>query len=115
MTDDKCSLLVVDDEPYILATLASLLSDDYEVLTRDAALLNEEDVRFDLVVLDEAQRIKNKDSKTAQAARSLRRERERDERSVLEVLVAAVALGMDQELDGRVRNLFLRQRAGQRV
>jgi diguanylate cyclase (GGDEF)-like protein len=30
-------LLVVDDEPYILATLSSLLSDTYEVLTADSA------------------------------------------------------------------------------
>lgn len=32
----KCSLLVVDDEPYILATLASLLNPDFEVLTADS-------------------------------------------------------------------------------
>ncbi len=37
MTNEKCSLLVVDDEPYILATLSSLLSDSYEVLTADTA------------------------------------------------------------------------------
>src|SRR5262245_12457500 len=33
----KCSLLVVDDEPYILPTLAALLADDFEVLTADSA------------------------------------------------------------------------------
>src|SRR5207253_3357249 len=48
---------------------------NYELLTRDAALVAEEDVRFDVVVLDEAQRIKNRDSKTAQVVRALRRER----------------------------------------
>jgi diguanylate cyclase (GGDEF)-like protein len=33
----KCSLLVVDDEPYILPTLAALLASDFEVLTADSA------------------------------------------------------------------------------
>lgn len=33
--DAKCSLLVVDDEPYILSTLAGLLSTEFEVLTAD--------------------------------------------------------------------------------
>jgi diguanylate cyclase (GGDEF)-like protein len=31
----KCSLLVVDDEPYILSTLSALLSTEFEVLTAD--------------------------------------------------------------------------------
>ena len=48
---------------------------NYEVLTRDALILDEEGVAFDVVVLDEAQRIKNKDSKTAQVVRSIRRSR----------------------------------------
>ncbi|HXG09686.1 MAG TPA: DEAD/DEAH box helicase [Gemmataceae bacterium] len=48
---------------------------NYELLTRDAALLADERVRFDVVVLDEAQRIKNRESKTAQVVRSIRRER----------------------------------------
>lgn len=49
---------------------------NYEVLTRDAQLVeNDETIRFDLMVLDEAQRVKNRDSKTAQAARAVRRER----------------------------------------
>lgn len=48
---------------------------NYEVLTRDADLLEAENVTFDLVVLDEAQRIKNRESKTAQAARDLGRKR----------------------------------------
>jgi diguanylate cyclase (GGDEF)-like protein len=33
----KCSLLVVDDEPYILPTLAALLANEFEVLTAPAA------------------------------------------------------------------------------
>jgi SNF2 family DNA or RNA helicase len=48
---------------------------NYELLTRDAALVAEESVRFDVVVLDEAQRIKNREAKTAQVVRSLNRER----------------------------------------
>ena len=39
---------------------------NYETLTRDADLATDPRVHFDVVVLDEAQRIKNKDSKTAQ-------------------------------------------------
>lgn len=34
----KCSLLVVDDEPYILSTLAALLTPEFEVLTADSAV-----------------------------------------------------------------------------
>ncbi len=37
MSGPKCSLLVVDDEPYILPTLAALLAGDFEVLTADSA------------------------------------------------------------------------------
>ena len=36
MSKYKCSLLVVDDEPYILSTLAALLSSEFEVLTADS-------------------------------------------------------------------------------
>ena len=36
VTWNKCSLLVLDDEPYIVATLAPLLSEHYEVLTADS-------------------------------------------------------------------------------
>jgi diguanylate cyclase (GGDEF)-like protein len=32
----KCSLLVVDDEPYILSTLSALLCNEFEILTADA-------------------------------------------------------------------------------
>ena len=37
MTHPKCSLLVVDDEPYILPTLEALLSNEFTVLTADSA------------------------------------------------------------------------------
>lgn len=48
---------------------------NYEVLTRDADLLEQENAFFDVVVLDEAQRIKNRESKTSQAVRGLHRSR----------------------------------------
>jgi SNF2 family DNA or RNA helicase len=48
---------------------------NYETLTRDVELATNERVKFDLVVLDEAQRIKNKESKTSQAVRALNRSR----------------------------------------
>ena len=34
--DQKCSLLVVDDEPYILMTLSALLSREFDLVTRNA-------------------------------------------------------------------------------
>lgn len=37
MGTDKCSLLVVDDEPYILPTLAALLANDFQIFTADSA------------------------------------------------------------------------------
>jgi diguanylate cyclase (GGDEF)-like protein len=37
VSQPKCSLLVVDDEPYILPTLSALLAQDFEVLTADSA------------------------------------------------------------------------------
>ncbi len=48
---------------------------NYELLTRDAALVADERVQFDVVVLDEAQRIKNHGSKTAEVVHSLNRRR----------------------------------------
>src|SRR5262249_2072057 len=48
---------------------------NYELLTRDAAEATDPEVSFDLVVLDEAQRIKSKDTKTAQVVRALNRDR----------------------------------------
>lgn len=37
MNAHKCSLLIVDDEPYILPTLTALLSADFEIQTADCA------------------------------------------------------------------------------
>jgi SNF2 family DNA or RNA helicase len=48
---------------------------NYELLTRDEAWAADEGVHFDVVVLDEAQRIKNRESKTAQVVRRLHRAR----------------------------------------
>ena len=48
---------------------------NYELLVRDLACLQDAAPRFDLVVLDEAQRIKNHHSATSAAVRSLRRRR----------------------------------------
>lgn len=48
---------------------------NYETLTRDADLATDPRTQFDLVILDEAQRIKNRESKTAQVIRSLNRSR----------------------------------------
>ncbi len=48
---------------------------NYEVLCRDQSLIAEENLHFDLVVLDEAQRIKNSSSVTSQAVCSLSRRR----------------------------------------
>ncbi len=48
---------------------------NYEVLVRDQALVVELGLTFDLVVLDEAQRIKNRDSQTNRAVCGVRRRR----------------------------------------
>ena len=48
---------------------------NYEVVVRDADLLEETRKQFDLVVLDESQRIKNPASATAQCCRAVRRKR----------------------------------------
>ena len=48
---------------------------NYELLMRDQEILDNPDTHFDLVVLDEAQRIKNKNSTTAQVVRSIPRGR----------------------------------------
>ncbi|MEZ6045381.1 MAG: DEAD/DEAH box helicase [Planctomycetaceae bacterium] len=50
---------------------------NYELLVRDFEELEQEGItpRFDLLVLDEAQRIKNRDSRTASTARSVNRKR----------------------------------------
>ncbi len=48
---------------------------NYETLTRDAEWANDPKVFFDVVVVDEAQRIKTRDSKTAQVVRGIHRDR----------------------------------------
>jgi hypothetical protein len=48
---------------------------NYELLTRDEDFLADPDVFFDVVVLDEAQRIKNRDGKTARVVRSIAHDR----------------------------------------
>jgi SNF2 family DNA or RNA helicase len=48
---------------------------NYELLTRDAAFVADERIHFDVVVLDEAQRIKNRESKTAEVVRTIARDR----------------------------------------
>ena len=49
---------------------------NYELLVRDVEMMGEDDFpAFDLLILDEAQRIKNRDSRTNHAARSLKRHR----------------------------------------
>lgn len=53
-----------------------LLIANYELVTRDLDNIPEDELpKFDLVVLDEAQRIKNRDSRTAEVARSIPRKR----------------------------------------
>lgn len=48
---------------------------NYELLTRDADYVLDPEVQFDLVILDEAQRIKNEGNKTAEVVKSLNRQR----------------------------------------
>jgi SNF2 family DNA or RNA helicase len=53
-----------------------ILIANYELMTRDLAEIPEDErPKFDLLVLDEAQRIKNRDSRTAQVARDIDRKR----------------------------------------
>ena len=55
---------------------APVLLANYEVMVRDLGERPEEEMpKFDLVVLDEAQRIKNRDSRTSEAARSIPRKK----------------------------------------
>ncbi len=56
MSQPKCSLLVVDDESYILPPLAILLSDQFNVVTADSAAAAEEVFarqQIDLVLTDQ--------------------------------------------------------------
>ena len=48
---------------------------NYELLTRDEEMVGDRELHFDIVVLDEAQRIKNRDAKTARVVRSISRDR----------------------------------------
>jgi SNF2 family DNA or RNA helicase len=48
---------------------------NYEVILRDAELVGDPDLHFDLVVVDEAQRIKNRLSSTSKSIRSISRTR----------------------------------------
>lgn len=48
---------------------------NYELLMRDRDIIEDESTKFDLVVLDEAQRIKNRSSTTSQVVRSINRTR----------------------------------------
>ncbi len=48
---------------------------NYELLMRDRDIITEPDLHFDLVVLDEAQRIKNRSSTTSQVVRAVSRTR----------------------------------------
>ncbi len=48
---------------------------NYELLLRDADLFEQKDLHLDLVVLDEAQRIKNRSSSTSRVVRSISRTR----------------------------------------
>lgn len=48
---------------------------NYELMMRDRSIVEEADRHFDLVVLDEAQRIKNRSSTTSQIVRSINRDR----------------------------------------
>ena len=48
---------------------------NYELLIRDSQIVADDALHFDLVVLDEAQRIKNRHSATSQVARTIRRTR----------------------------------------
>lgn len=53
-----------------------ILIANYEAMTRDLNEMSEEErPKFDLLVLDEAQRIKNRDSRTAETARAIKRRR----------------------------------------
>lgn len=53
----------------------SILLANYELLVRDMESMGESPPQFDLVILDEAQRIKNRDSRTATTTRNLPRKR----------------------------------------
>src|SRR5204862_6012616 len=53
----------------------TILLANYELLVRDMEAFGEAPPQFDLMILDEAQRVKNRDSRTATTARSVPRKR----------------------------------------
>ncbi|MBS0262353.1 MAG: DEAD/DEAH box helicase [Planctomycetes bacterium] len=53
----------------------TVLLANYELLVRDMEAFGEQAPQFDLAILDEAQRIKNRDSRTASTARAIPRKR----------------------------------------
>jgi SNF2 family DNA or RNA helicase len=53
----------------------TILLANYELLVRDIEAFGEQPPQFDLMILDEAQRIKNRDSRTATTARDIPRKR----------------------------------------
>lgn len=96
---------------------------NYELLTRDEQLVTNPELDFDLVVLDEAQRIKNKSNATSQVVQKIPRKRSwaltgtpiengiEDLVGICEfVSPGTVRLGMTaREVRGRVKDLILRR------
>lgn len=96
---------------------------NYELLTRDEGYVTDPDLRYDLVILDEAQRIKNKSNATSQVVQKIPRNRSwaltgTPIENGIEDLVGicefaakgAVSSGMTpREVRGRVKDLILRR------
>ena len=96
---------------------------NYELLTRDESLVTDPELDFDLVVLDEAQRVKNKSNATSQVVQKIPRKRSwaltgtpiengiEDLVGICEfVSPGTVRLGMSpREVRGRVKDLILRR------
>jgi SNF2 family DNA or RNA helicase len=77
---EELPLLVLDGEftrRQMLWTMpgAKILLANYELVVRDFEQLVDSPPAFDLVILDEAQRIKNRDSRTAETVRAIPRKR----------------------------------------
>lgn len=53
----------------------TILLANYELMVRDMEMFGDQPPQFDLVILDEAQRVKNRDSRTASMARAIPRRR----------------------------------------
>ena len=96
---------------------------NYELLTRDEAIVTDPKNKYDLVILDEAQRIKNKSNATSQVVHKINRKRSwaltgTPVENGIEDLVGicefaakgAVSSGMTpREVRGRVKDLILRR------